>query len=56
MKKIYNIAILCAVLFPLFSCHENPVDPVDPIPVEPEPETRTLTFVLPEFTIRGRPR
>ena len=51
MKKIYNIAILCAVLFPLFSCHEKPVDPVDPIPGEPIPETRTLTFVLPEFTI-----
>ena len=51
MKKIYNIAILCAVLFPIFSCQEKPVDPVDPIPGEPIPETRTLTFVLPEFTI-----
>ena len=51
MKKIYNIAILCAVLFPIFSCQEKPMDPVDPIPGEPIPETRTLTFVLPEFTI-----
>jgi hypothetical protein len=51
MKKIYHIAILCAVLLPLVSCHEKPVDPVDPKPVVPEPETRTLTFVLPEFTI-----
>ena len=51
MKKIYHIAILCAVLLPLVSCHEKPVDPVDPKPVAPEPETRTLTFVLPEFTI-----
>ncbi len=51
MKKIYHIAILCAMLLPLVSCHEKPVDPVDPKPVVPEPETRTLTFVLPEFTI-----
>ena len=51
MKKIYHIAILCAALLPLVSCHEKPVDPVDPKPVVPEPETRTLTFVLPEFTI-----
>ena len=50
MKKIYGIAILCAVLFPLVSCHETPVEP-EPTPVGPEPETRTLTFVLPEFTI-----
>lgn len=53
MKKIYNIAILCAVMFPLFSCNENPVDPDGPVPGVPEvePETRTLTFVLPEFTV-----
>ena len=51
MKKIYDIAILCAVLFPLVSCHEKPVDPVDPVPEEVKPESRTLTFVLPEFTL-----
>ena len=49
MKKIYDIAILCAVLLPLFSCHEDPVDPVNPDPVGPEPESRTLTFVLPDY-------
>ena len=49
MRKIYDIAILCAVLLPLFSCHETP-DPVGPGPEKPQPETRTLTFVLPEFT------
>ena len=51
MKKIYGIAILCAVLLPLFSCGGNTVDPVEPEPVGPEPETRTLTFVLPEYTL-----
>ena len=51
MKKIYNIAILCAVLLPLFSCRETPVDPVEPVPEGPQPETRTLTFVLPDFTV-----
>ena len=50
MKKIYDIAILCAVILPLFACHEDP-GPVDPDPVVPEPESRTLTFVLPEFTV-----
>ena len=49
MKKIYNIAILCAVILPLFACHETPVDPVEPDPVGPEPESRTLTFVLPDY-------
>ena len=53
MKKIYNIAILCAVILPLFACNENPVDPEGPVLEVPEvePETRTLTFVLPEFTL-----
>ena len=51
MKTIERIAILCAILLPLFSCHETPVDPVDPIPEEPQPESRTLTFVLPDFTV-----
>ena len=50
MKKIGNIAILCAVLLPLFSCHEKPV-PVPPEPEGPQPESRTLTFVLPDFTV-----
>ena len=53
MKKIYNIAILCAVIFPLFACNENALDPDGPASGVPEvePETRTLTFVLPEFTV-----
>ena len=51
MKTIDRIAILCAVLLPLFSCGGNTVDPVEPEPVGPEPETRTLTFVLPEYTL-----
>ena len=53
MKKIYNIAILCAVILPLFACHEDPVDPVNPDPVGPEPESRTLTFVLPGYPADG---
>ena len=51
MKKIYNIAILCAVILPLFACHEDPVDPVPAEPEGPQPESRTLTFVLPEYTL-----
>ena len=51
MKKIYNIAILCAVILPLFACGGKTVDPVEPEPVGPEPESRTLTFVLPEITL-----
>ena len=50
MKTIERIAILCAVLLPLFSCHEKPV-PVPPDPEGPQPETRTLTFVLPDVTV-----
>ena len=50
MKKIYNIAILCAVILPLFACQETPVDPGVGVS-EVQPETRTLTFVLPEFTL-----
>ena len=50
MKKIGNIAILCAVLLPLFSCHEKPI-PVPPEPEGPQPESRTLTFVLPDVTV-----
>ena len=51
MKKICNIAILCAVILPLFACGGGKDEPVIPEPVGPEPESRTLTFVLPEFTI-----
>ena len=51
MKTIERIAILCAVLLPLFSCRETPVDPVEPVPETPQPETRTLTFVLPDFSV-----
>ena len=51
MKKIYNIAILCAVILPLFACGGGKDEPVIPEPVGPEPESRTLTFVLPEYTI-----
>ena len=50
MKTIERIAILCAVLLPLFSCHEKPV-PVPPDPEGPQPETHTLTFVLPDVTV-----
>ena len=48
MKTIDRISILCAVLLPLFSCGGNEVIP-EPEPIGPEPETRTLTFVLPEY-------
>ena len=48
MKTIEKIAILCAVLLPLYSCGGNEVIP-EPEPVGPQPETRTLTFVLPEY-------
>lgn len=51
MKKIYDIAILCAVIIPLFACHKDPENSVNPGTVDPEPESRTLTFVLPEFTL-----
>ena len=52
MKTIERIAILCAVLLPLFSCQEKqPSDPEDPTPVEPQPESRELTFILPEITL-----
>ena len=53
MKALYRIAILCSVLSVLAACGEKgKVDP-DPQPVTPvkpvvEPETHTLTFVLPE--------
>ena len=50
MKTIERIAILCAVLLPLFSCHEKPV-PVPPEPEGPQPESRTLTFILPDVTV-----
>ena len=46
MKIYRNIAFLLAASL-LFSCHGT--DPVDPVgPEEPQPETRTLTFTLPE--------
>ena len=46
MKTIDKFAILC--LLALVSCGRK--DPVDPIPEPEDPvETRTLTFVLPDF-------
>ena len=51
MKKICNIAILCAVILPLFACGGGKDEPVVPDPVGPEPESRTLTFVLPEYSL-----
>ena len=52
MKAIYRIAILCSVLSVLAACTKGTVTP-EPEPVVPpkpvvEPETHTLTFVLPE--------
>ena len=52
MKAIYKIAILCSVLSVLAACNKGGVTP-EPEPVNPpkpvvEPETHTLTFVLPD--------
>ena len=48
MKTIHRIFLMGAALVMAVSCHEKPTDPVDPIPAGPEPQTRTLTFVLPD--------
>lgn len=48
MKRFNIIALLCAAPL-LFACGEKEPAPVDPTPVEPQPETRTLTFVLPSY-------
>ena len=49
MKAIYKIAILCSVLYLFAACGKiDPVDPETPDKKKPDPETRTLTFVLPD--------
>ena len=52
MKAIYKIAIIFSALSVLAACGgKDPDDPVNPVnpnqKVKPDPETRTLTFVLP---------
>ena len=49
MKTIDKIAILC-ILALAASCSQKPVTP-EPVTPEVKPETRTLTFVLPDFTV-----
>jgi len=53
MKKIYRTVLLGGVLLALASCNgKDPVEPVDPNQNPAvQPETRTLTFVLPEITL-----
>jgi len=53
MKTIDRIAILCSLALAALACgrKDNPVDPVDPDPEVPVAETRTLTFVFPDFTV-----
>ena len=48
METIHRILLLSAAILAAAACHEKPTDPVDPIPAGPEPQTRTLTFVLPD--------
>ncbi len=53
MKAIYKIAILCSVLSVLAACggsKNNPEPTPDPKPVV-NPETRTLTFILPDLVL-----
>jgi len=52
MKTIDKLAILC-ILGLAVSCGQKKDEPVTPEPVVPEaqPETRTLTFVLPEIVL-----
>ena len=47
MKTIHRTSLLLTALLAAFACQEKPVDPVDPTPAAPQPESRTLTFVLP---------
>ena len=49
MKTIDKIAILC-ILALAASCSQKPVTP-EPVAPEVKPETRTLTFVLPEIVL-----
>ena len=49
MKTIDKIAILC-ILALAASCSQKPVTP-EPVTPEVKPETRTLTFVLPEIVL-----
>ena len=52
MKKLlYNISLLIAAAFVIYSCdHTTPEEP-DDTPVEEPAETRTLTFVLPDIQV-----
>ena len=53
MKAFYKIAILCSVLSVLAACggsKNNPEPTPDPKPVV-NPETRTLTFILPDLVL-----
>ena len=60
MKKINTLLILCAGIFLFASCVKTPEDPqVDPNKGKQEkeevkPETRELTFVLPETSVSGK--
>ena len=49
MKTIDKIAILC-ILALAASCSQKPVTP-EPVTPEVQPETRTLTFVLPDMVL-----
>ena len=51
MKNIYRILLASTAALLVFSCGNKPgTEPVDPVPTKEEakPETRTLTFVLPD--------
>ena len=53
MKKIYRTVLLGGALLALLACSsKDPVEPVGPDPQQQvQPETRTLTFVLPDVTL-----
>ena len=59
MKKIYTLLVLCTGLFIFASCiNDKPINPDNPNEGEQEeevkPETRDLTFVLPEASVSGK--